>query len=323
MAEKKQIHENQRIGRWTVLNQCIKTDCGEKKWLCRCDCGTERYVLERTLKAGGSLSCGCLRKERAAQAITHDLAGQCFGDLKVIGKTDKESANRGIWWTCRCSCGNTCDVLGTLLVNGRKTHCGCKTVRKQPISDITGRVFGRLTALYPTDGRTAKGSVLWHCICTCGREIDVSYNDLLYTSVQSCGCQKKEHDLKLGSFLTHVAGTSVDMLKSKKIPTDNTTGYRGVYLIKGRYVAKIVFQKKAYYLGTYNDISDAAEARKEAEEVLFDGAAEHYAKWKKKADEDPDWALENPIQMFVNQDGNKRLSLIVLPVMGDEAYKKG
>ena len=127
----------------------------------------------------------------------------------------------------------------------------------------------------------------------------------------------------MGSFLTHVAGTSVDMLKSKKIPTDNTTGYRGVYLIKGRYVAKIVFQKKAYYLGTYNDISDAAEARKEAEEVLFDGAAEHYAKWKKKADADPDWALENPIQIFVNQDGNKRLSLTLLPVMGDEEHKKG
>ena len=46
------------------------------------------------------------------------------------------------------------------------------------------------------------------------------------------------------TFLTHVAGTSVDMLKSKKIPTDNTTGYKGVYLIRGKYVAKIVFQNE-------------------------------------------------------------------------------
>lgn len=34
------------------------------------------------------------------------------------------------------------------------------------------------------------------------------------------------------------------MLKSKKIPTDNTTGYKGVYLIRGKYVAKIVFQNE-------------------------------------------------------------------------------
>ena len=71
--------------------------------------------------------------------------------------------------------------------------------------------------------------------------MDVSYNNLVYGNLKSCGCQKKEHDKKLGSMLTHVAGTSIDILKSKKIPTDNTTGYRGVYLVKGKYLAKIVF----------------------------------------------------------------------------------
>lgn len=103
---------------------------------------------------------------------------------------------------------------------------------------------------------------------------------LKYTKTKSCGCQKKEHDQKLKTFLTHVAGTSVDMLKSKKIPADNTSGYKGVYIIRGKYVAKIVFQNKAYYLGTYDDIQDAVIARKEAEEVLFDRVAEHYQKWK-------------------------------------------
>ena len=72
------------------------------------------------------------------------------------------------------------------------------------------------------------------------------------------------------------------MLKSKKVPTDNTTGYKGVYLIRGKYVAKIVFQKKQYFLGTYENIEDAAEARREAEEVLFDGSAKHYRKQKDK-----------------------------------------
>ena len=189
----------QVFGRWTVLKDYILTPRGERKWACRCVCGTERYVLERTLKSGGSLSCGCLRKEQAQKSLAHDLAGKRFGNLTVIQKIEKESTNRGLWWECKCDCGNICEVLGTLLVTGRKTHCGCKTVRNQALANIKGQVFGRLTALYPTDQRSSKGSVLWHCKCSCGRELEVSYNDLMYSNVKSCGCQKKEHDQALNA----------------------------------------------------------------------------------------------------------------------------
>lgn len=104
----------------------------------------------------------------------------------------------------------------------------------------------------------------------------------------------------------------MDALKSKKIPTDNTTGYKGVYRIRGKYVAKIVFQKKQYFLGTYEKIEDAAKARKAAEEVLFNGFAEYYRKWKKCADADPEWAVRNPIQVIVNQ-VDKKLNVTMLP----------
>lgn len=151
--------------------------------------------------------------------------------------------------------------------------------------------------------------------CKCGNEVDVSYKSLMYTNQKSCGCLKREHEQKLNTYLTHVAGTSVDTLKSKKVPTGNTTGYKGVYWIRGKYVAKIVFQKKAYYLGIYDDIEEATEARKEAEEVLFDCVAEYYAKWKTRADQDPQWAKENPVQIFVNPNDDKRLSVCFLPLM--------
>lgn len=65
---------------------------------------------------------------------------------------------------------------------------------------------------------------------------------LLRALQAGCGCKKKEHDKALGGFLTHVDGTSIDALKSRKIPSNNTTGVKGVYLVKGRYLAKIVFQ---------------------------------------------------------------------------------
>ena len=300
----------QKIGRWTIQGDFILNSRKERKWLCRCDCGTERYVLERSLLYGGSVSCGCFRRERALESNSPDLTGKKFGELTVIRKVENTKHN-STQWLCKCSCGADYVVQGSLLVTGRRTHCGCKTDRGRP-ADITGKKFNRLTALYISKRNDPKDGVLWHCRCDCGNEVDVPYNSLVFCNQKSCGCQKKEHDQKLQTFLTHVAGTSVDMLKSKKVPTDNTTGYKGVYLIRGKYVAKIVFQKKQYFLGTYEKIEDAAEARKEAEEVLFDGVAEHYQKWKRYADADPVWAEQNPIQIVVNQE-NRHLNVAFLP----------
>ncbi len=306
-----------RVGRWTVSGESILTERNQRKWLCRCDCGTERYVLERSLLYGGSESCGCLRREEAAKTLSYDLQGQVFGQLTVLHKAEYQRKNGGIWWTCQCSCGNLYDVSASMLLTGKRTHCGSNVHQKNyAYTDIQGQKFHHLTALFPTNKRDNKGSVIWHCRCDCGNEVDIPYNTLAYSNIKSCGCQKKGHDEKLKSFLTHVAGTSLDMLKSKKLPKDNTTGCKGVYLIRGKYVAKIVFQKKQYYLGSYDKIEEAINVRKEAERVLFDGFAEHYCKWKECADNAPEWAEENPIQVVVNQVDGK-LDVCLLPNLSE------
>lgn len=293
---------SKRFGRWVVQDTVSVTVKGERKLLCRCDCGTERYVLERSLKSGGSTSCGCVRKENARKAVEHDLQGRKFGELTVLSEAAHQRKNGGVWWLCRCSCGQNYEVPGTLLVTGRRTHCTNKTHEKNyACADIRGQRFHRLTAIFPTKARDAHGSVIWHCRCDCGNEVDIPYNLLVYCNMKSCGCQKKEHDQKLSESLTHVDGTSLDMIRSNKIPKDNTTGYRGVYLIKGKYVAKIVFQQKAYYLGTFDQIEDAAKARKNAEELLFDGTAAFYERWNRQATENPEWAAENPIKIYVSR----------------------
>lgn len=309
--EYKSIFPGMVVGYWTVQQEHIITPQGEKKWLCHCKCGTIRYVLERSLKYGDSESCGCHAREKSREINAYDLMHREFGDLKVVGRSKKRT-KMGNYWTCLCKCGYTCEATASELISGKKTHCGCQSVKNYVYTDITGQQFDRLTALYPTKKRGNGGSVIWHCRCACKKEIDVSYNDLVYSNLRSCGCQKKEHDQKLRTFLVHVDGTSVDMLKSKKIPTDNTTGYRGVYLVRGKYMAKIVFQKKQYFLGTYDRIEDAAAARKEAEEVLFDGVAEHYRLWKEKADADPVWGAENPISISVEHK-NKQFHITMLP----------
>lgn len=53
--------------------------------------------------------------------------------------------------------------------------------------DLTGQRFGKLVVLYPTEKRQSR-SVVWHCICDCGNEVDISSKNLTYGSSQSCGC---------------------------------------------------------------------------------------------------------------------------------------
>ncbi len=292
----------QAFGRWLVLDRFEKTKKGEKKWLCRCSCGTERYVLERALKSGGSQSCGCLRREEAAKAKAHDLTGMVFGELTVLCKAKYQRKNGGIWWHCRCSCGEGYEVPGSLLVTGRRTRCGSsKHEKNYSYGDIAGKRFGRLVAQYRKPEKGGNGAV-WRCRCDCGGEIDVSYNCLVHGGQSSCGCKRKEHEQKLGTFLTHMGGTSLEMLKSTKVPSNNTTGVRGVYLIKGKYVAKVVFQKKPYYLGSYSTIEEAVEARKEGEEALFGATVEYHEKWKAKAAADPAWGEANPVRITVERE---------------------
>ena len=315
-SSKNLIQPGMQFERWTVL-----APGEDNKWLCRCQCGTERLVSDRGLRYGESKSCGCLRRENAREASGHDLVGKVFGDLTVVEKADYQRKNGGIWWRCICACGAEYDVPGTLLVTGRRSHCGGKAHEKQYARiDITGQRFGDLIALYPTSQRDPKGFVIWHCRCQCGNELDISYNSLLYCNIKSCGCRKKEHEKKLHGFLTHVDGTSIDAIRSKKVPKDNTTGYKGVYLIRGKYVAKIVFQKKQYFLGAYDNIHDAAAARVEAEKTLFDEMAEFYALWEERATADPEWARENPVKVEVCRNKEHQLCLQFSPDIRQSIY---
>ena len=199
------------------------------------------------------------------------------------------------------------------VVGGHRKSCsGGAHEKHYAYCDITGQRFDQLTALHPVPRRDARGSVIWCCRCDCGKEVDVAYNSLMYGNQKSCGCRKRAHEQRLSTYLTHVAGTSMDQLKSRKLPSDNTTGCKGVYLIRGKYIAKIVFQKKQYFLGTYDCFEEAVRARRKAEEILFDRVTAHYSRWKERADADPQWAAENPFRVRVEKREGE-LTVEVLP----------
>lgn len=57
-------------------------------------------------------------------------------------------------------------------------------------SDITGREFGRLTAVEAVGKQ--KREMLWRCVCTCGKECVVRLSNLTSGNTISCGCWQKE-----------------------------------------------------------------------------------------------------------------------------------
>ncbi len=64
--------------------------------------------------------------------------------------------------------------------------------------------------------------------------------------------------------------------------SDNTSGCTGVYLQTshgrrtGRWVAQICFRGRRYHLGVFDRLEDAVEARKNAEEQLYDDFLDWY-----------------------------------------------
>lgn len=53
-----------------------------------------------------------------------DLTNQIFGKWTVLYKTYKRSINGGIYWHCKCECGQEKDVLGQSLRSGKSLSCG-------------------------------------------------------------------------------------------------------------------------------------------------------------------------------------------------------
>jgi hypothetical protein len=163
--------------------------------------------------------------------------------------------------------------------------------------DLTGQRFGRLVAVEKTDIRK-DGKIVWKCICDCGNYCFVMSNILKRGMTNSCGCLAKEISLKrIKSFTNEqlkvfqkpfcFEGTRLPNL-TQKIAKNNKSGVKGVFFEKNRskYCARITFKRKVYRLGYFNNLSDAAAARKQAEENLFGNFLKWYEEYKKNGDAD-------------------------------------
>lgn len=107
-----------RFGKLTVVAQLPSTARGQRRWLCKCDCGGEHIATSGNLNSGRSTNCGCKKSP--------DLTGKVFGRLTVVGRSDKRNprgARTTPMWECRCECGNITYKATDTLTNPDESMC--------------------------------------------------------------------------------------------------------------------------------------------------------------------------------------------------------
>lgn len=200
-----------------------------------------------------------------------DLTDKRFGKLVA-----KEYVGNGKW-ECKCDCGNLTVVFTTNLTSGHTTSCGCAKG-----TGIIKRRCGKLTVISQIDDTD-----YYICQCDCGNLARRHYASIVQGDVAACDqCSKKVRAdaLKNKAF---IGGTQPAKIKLDKPPTKaNKSGFTGVNWDKsrGKWMAGIRFKGVKYNLGRYDNIQDAINARKEAEQRIFGD----FIKWynnKKTAEE--------------------------------------
>lgn len=138
---RRRLAAGQKIGEFTLVSEAGGTNALSWKWLIRCRCGKEQKRLENQLIYSGSISCGCVGKERrkrTSEAARAALIGRTFGWLTVTEIIAPGDGNGGAYARFRasCRCGSSTAKEGTLsnLLRGMVSTC-CRPTCSSAESD--------------------------------------------------------------------------------------------------------------------------------------------------------------------------------------------
>jgi hypothetical protein len=161
---------DRKIGHWSIVSRAANTKHGSARWLCRCECGTERIVFSFTLLNGRSTNCGCKN--------VLDLTNKTFNRLTAISRHPENTKAGKAKWVCRCECGEETIVIGSHLLNGNTTSCGCAALEARSLT-------GQANTLDDSGARSLYGH---HVGASQQRGIDfkLSYDEFLCLTSGNC-----------------------------------------------------------------------------------------------------------------------------------------
>ena len=229
-----------------------------------------------------------------------DMTGETYGWLKVLGPSDIKTSSGELKWKCECRCGNITFVTRKNLKNGSTVSCGC--FHKQQLAerqkrghqnsyDLTGE-FGK--------GYTSKGEEFWfdledydkikgrtwvfnsqgylissslrsepHKTYLFHRMVMEPLEEKDYVDHKDClGPNALKYDNRKCNLRVCTNSQNAMNVGTKK---NNKSGVTGVWQDKrtGLWCAQIKVNGVSKWLGRYETIEEASEARREGEKKYF------------------------------------------------------
>jgi len=204
--------------------------------------------------------------------VASDLIGKKFGRLTVIRKVKK--TKNYVHWECSCECGGTKTTITASLNKGVVKSCGCihkeitskHGMYKHPLYqtwlNMTQRCNNPKNPIYKYYG--ARGvKVCDHWL----ESFENFYNDM--------GEKPEGASLdRIDDALVYSKETCKWSDKSEQVfnrrPKKNKSGYTGVKVTPaGNFSSGISKNGKFHYLGTYDTLEEAIEARKAGEAKYY------------------------------------------------------
>jgi hypothetical protein len=197
-----------------------------------------------------------------------DLTGQRFKKLLVINSAGRNNGGRRLW-NCQCDCGKIKTIREDSLKSGNTKSCGCVSIEKCTKHGMC---------------RTPEYSSWEHMRQRCNNPNHESYMHYGGRGIYIC---KRWRDFKnffadMGKKLPNSEIERIDndgnyepsnckwatrttQCRNTRILKKSVTGVRGVCFnkrYKKKYSASITVKHKTIYLGRFDTIAEAAEARR-------------------------------------------------------------
>ena len=209
-----------------------------------------------------------------------NLVGEVYGRLTVLEEAEKIKGR--VAWLCQCECGTLTVVKSKYLRNQDTKSCGCLEKEAKQSFGKTAKTTHSMTN---TKEYKCWAAIKQRCynpsnkayvnygergITMCNEwkdDFEAFYN---YVGKAPCSSASIDRIDNNGKYepgnVRWVANQSIQCI-NKRTAKNNTSGVKGVYWVKSQNLWKAtIFSKgKEIYLGSYKNIDDAINARKEAE----------------------------------------------------------